>query len=217
MTPTTITLPDGSRLERVTDRGGRLFGVDSDTHRTATFDGDASAGGRLVDADGNLVRDVTPQPTAASEAVPGGNRPRGRSAGNRPLGERWATYNQFIDVIAPRLTLAERAVWHVMFRHTRGGTCQTSERAIAEQAGIDKATAGRALRQLVRLRLVWAVFKSTSKGSPSLYGMHPQPAKCLPATLAMHDKRCGEARDRRHRNGGDRRGRRRHQGSKRTG
>jgi hypothetical protein len=151
----------------------------------------------------------------APQSMP--RRPPKAHRGRRAKGDRWATYNEFVDVIAPRLTLAERAVWYVMFRHTRGGTCQTSERAIAQQVGIDKATAGRALRQLVCLKLVWAVFKSTSKGAPSLYGMHPHPAACLSVTLATHDRRRDEAHDRRQRNGGDRRGRRRHGGSHRTG
>jgi hypothetical protein len=123
-------------------------------------------------------------------------------------GDRWATYNGFIDHIAPRLTLAERAVWQVMFRYTRGGICETSERLIAMQANIDKATAGRALRQLVRLRLVWPVSKSTSKGTPSRYGVHPQPHKRLSAAIALAEQRDGVARKRRESNGGDKRGRR---------
>ena len=122
-------------------------------------------------------------------------------------GDRWASLNSFVDVIAPRLTLPERAVWLVMFRYTRGGICETSERLIATQANIDKATAGRALRQLVRLGLVWPMFKSVSKGTPSRYGVHPRPDKRLAAAIEADDERKESARQRRKSNGGDRRGR----------
>lgn len=121
-------------------------------------------------------------------------------------GDRWATLNSFVDMIAPRLTLAERAVWLVMFRYSRDGVCDTSERAIAMQAAIDKASAGRALRQLVALRLVWPVFKSNCKGASSRYGIHPRPAACLPAAIAVDDARRHAAHERRTARGGDRRG-----------
>jgi len=123
--------------------------------------------------------------------------------------QRWQTFNAFMDVIAPRLTLAERAVWILMFRHARNGTCDISERAIATQANIDKATAGKALRQLVALKLVWVVFKSTSKEKSSRYGLQPSPADRLAAVIKMYDARTATADARRQRNGGDRRGRRR--------
>ncbi len=140
------------------------------------------------------------------------------SASDKPQphkGDRWATLNSFVDVIAPRLTLAERAVWLVMFRYSRNGVCDTSERAIATQAAIDKASAGRALRRLVELRLVWPLFKSNRKGTSSRYGIHPQPAACLVAAIAADDERRRVAHERRQANGGDKRGR--HRKAKRTG
>lgn len=136
-----------------------------------------------------------------------GDSPRRRDKSR--AGDRWATLNAFVDVIAPRLTLAERAVWLVMFRHARDGVVQTSERQLATAARIDKATAGRALRQLVELRLAWPVMKSRSKESTSRYGLHPRPSACLSAVVAKAERRECEAQDRRQRNGGDRRGRRR--------
>jgi hypothetical protein len=128
---------------------------------------------------------------------------------SRRSGDRWAALNTFVDVIAPRLTLVERAVWLVMFRYARNGVCDTSERAIATQARIDKASAGKALRRLVEMGLVWPVFKSSTKGTSSRYGLHPRPASCLPAVVAADDARRKEARERREERGGDRRGRRR--------
>ncbi len=143
---------------------------------------------------------------ASRTATNGTAKPASKQRGQ---GDRWATLNTFVDVIAPRLTLVERAVWLVMFRYARVGICETSERAIATQARIDKASAGKALRRLVELGLVWPVFKSRSKGTASRYGMHPRPDKRLAAVVAADDARREQAHERREERGGDRRGRRR--------
>jgi hypothetical protein len=167
----------------------------------------------VVDVNANAqrhrARRMADCPPADSQAKAG--QPTA-SASDKPQphkGDRWATLNSFVDVIAPRLTLAERAVWLVMFRYSRSGVCDTSERAIATQAAIDKASAGRALRRLVELRLVWPVFKSNRKGTSSRYGIHPRPASCLPAAIAADDARRHAAHERREARGGDRRGRHR--------
>jgi hypothetical protein len=135
-------------------------------------------------------------------------RPKAAKA-SRGSVARWVTFNTFVDVIAPRLSLPERSVWLVMFRHSRGGVCDTSERRLSEQVRIDKATAGRALRQLVGLGLVWPVFKSSRKGEASRYGLQPRPEACLAAVIAMDERRREAGRQRRQKNGGDRRGRHR--------
>jgi hypothetical protein len=168
---------------------------------------------------------TTDMATRAAERCAKSQRDRGAhgkaaNAGNAPAaarrsGDRWATLNTFVDVIAPRLTLAERAVWLVMFRFARAGVCDTSERAIATQAAINKVSAGRALRRLVELRLVWPMFKSSYKGTSSRYGIHPRPADCLPAAIAADDARRQAAHKRREDRGGDRRGR--HPKPNRTG
>ncbi len=166
----------------------------------------------LTDLDRRQAERVAQSKAARGEAStrPGDDSQAAANAEPQPKprnGDRWASLNSFVDVIAPRLTLPERAVWLVMFRYTRGGICETSERLIATQANIDKATAGRALRQLVRLGLVWPVFKSASKGTPSRYGVHPRPDKRLAAAIEADDQRKESARQRRKSNGGDRRGR----------
>lgn len=99
-------------------------------------------------------------------------------------GGRWLTLNQFVDVIAPHLSLAERAVWLVMFRLARGGVCETTERRLAVACRINKKTAGRALRELVQLRLVWPIHLSVSREAASKYGMHPAPADRLSLAVA---------------------------------
>ena len=136
---------------------------------------------------------------------PADRRPQPRQAD----AGRWRTLNTFVDVIAPNLLMADRAAWLVLFRYTRNGTVDTSERQLATAAGIDKVTAGRALRRLVQLRLVWPIKVSKSKGSASRYGLHPNPEKCLGAVLADRDRRETQGVERRQERGGDRRGRRR--------
>jgi hypothetical protein len=107
-----------------------------------------------------------------------------RSAASTPTsrnskGDRWRAFNSFVDLIAPRLTLAERAVWIVLFRHARDGVTETTARVLATAAGIDKATAVRSVRTLHRVGLVWTVWKSTDRSKASKYAMHPKPAECL--------------------------------------
>ncbi len=169
---------------------------------------------QITDLDRRQAARVAQSKAARGEpsTIPGDDSQAAANAEPLPKprnGDRWASLNTFVDVIAPRLTLPERAVWLIMFRYTRGGICETSERTIATQANIDKATAGRALRQLVRLGLVWPVFKSTSKGTPSRYGVHPRPDKRLHAAIEAEHRRQEAACERRKSNGGDKRGRRR--------
>jgi hypothetical protein len=94
-------------------------------------------------------------------------------------GDRWIAFNTFMDVIAPRLTLAERAVWLVMFRHARGGVCETTVRMLSTAAGVSRSTAETALHRLVTSGLVWAIWKSRDKGKASKYGIHAHPDRCL--------------------------------------
>ncbi|RLS80166.1 MAG: hypothetical protein DWI03_00075 [Planctomycetota bacterium] len=94
-------------------------------------------------------------------------------------GDRWITFNTFMDVIAPRLTLAERAVWLVMFRHARDGKCETTVRMLANGAAVSRSTAEIVLRRLEASGLVWAIWKSRDKGKPSKYGIHAHPDRCL--------------------------------------
>lgn len=103
-------------------------------------------------------------------------------------GGRWQTFNQFVDVISPHLSLAERAVWLVLFRVARNGVCETSERRLAAACRIEKKTAGGALRQLVALRLAWPVYLSTNKEKASKYGLNPVPADRLAEVLRRSER-----------------------------
>lgn len=102
---------------------------------------------------------------------------------------RWATHNAFVDVIAPHLTLAERAIWHVMFRHTLNGTCETTARLLASATNVSISTAQLALSRLHRAGLVWPIWKSKDRSKASKYGIHPNPADCLPRVI-QQDEPC---------------------------
>jgi len=88
-----------------------------------------------------------------------------------------------VDVIAPRLALADRAVWHVMFRHTRHGVCETTVRMLANAVGVSRSTAEAALRRLIASGLVWTIWKSSDKSKASKYGIHGNPSACLPRLI----------------------------------
>jgi hypothetical protein len=125
--------------------------------------------------------DAAPQDRHDESVTPHKPRPTQEPSGRR--GDRWATYNAFVDVIAPRLTLAERAVWHVMFRHARNGVVETSVRMLAGGAAVSRSTAELAMGRLHRAGLIWPIWKSTVKSKASKYGMHPSPAACLPKLM----------------------------------
>jgi hypothetical protein len=98
-------------------------------------------------------------------------------------GRRWEAFNSFVDVVAPRLSLAERAVWLVMFRHARGWVVETSVRHLSQGAAVSRSTAEASLVTLVQAGLVWPIVKSSHKGTGSKYGIHPDPSACLARLL----------------------------------
>lgn len=137
----------------------------------------------VTDLDRRIAqRQRRPQPGAAAEGQGAADKAATADTAPQPAfrkGGRWITFNTFMDVIAPRLTLAERAVWLVMFRHARGGVCETTVRMLATAAAVSRSTAEAALRRLVASELVWAIWKSPDKSRASKYGIHGSPAACL--------------------------------------
>jgi hypothetical protein len=180
MTTATLPLPDGTELHDLRDRGGQVFGIDSQTHRTATYLEDAAGGGRLVDSAGTEIRTVSSAALAAERPTGGTKRASKRSKTDPHDRGRWQTLNQFIDTIFPHLSLAERTVWMLMFRHARDGVCETTVRLLAQGATISRSTAETALAKLERYGLVWTIWKSRDKSKGSRFGIHPNPAQCLP-------------------------------------
>ena len=133
----------------------------------------------MVDIEGNILRSRAARLLAAP---PNGN---GKPAKGHPKAAqkadagRWRTLNEFVDLIGPHLTLAEKAVWVVLFRHARNGVCETTARMLATAAGVSVSTAQRALERLHRAGLIWPIWKSKDRSKASKYGIHPRPNVCL--------------------------------------
>ncbi len=132
----------------------------------------------ITDLDRRQAERVKQSQAARGEAA-AGPAPKQR----KPSGDRWTTFNTFVDLIAPRLTLAERAVWLLMFRHARNGQCETTARSLAAAANISISTAQLALNRLHGAGLVWPIWKSKDRAKASKYGIHPRPADCLPRLM----------------------------------
>jgi hypothetical protein len=138
----------------------------------------ASPAGTTSSVDDNLRRHREARQAAGIGAgVTGADK--GRRAAPKARTDRWTEYNQFVDVIAPRLTLAERAVWHVMFRHARNGVVETSVRMLAGGAAVSQSTTQQAIGRLQEAGLVWPIWKSNDRSKASKYAMHPSPGACL--------------------------------------
>lgn len=143
-----------------------------------------------VERAGELVRVVDPESgQVIVEAEPASPAPAAKPAGSKPVATpaahgRWQTFNQFVDVVGPELTLAEREVWHVMFRHTRNGVVETTARQLATAAKIDKETVWLAQRRLEAAGLIRTIFKSKDRSKPSKYALDPCPAARLPTLLS---------------------------------
>ena len=177
MKATPLQLPDGRTLEE--RRGTWIIqppGITVAVVRTA---------GEILVTDPDTSSVVYQGPVAAGTA--GAGQPTGKPAttpGRLTASPgRWQTFNQFVDVIGPELTLAEREVWHVMFRHARGGVVETTARRLATACRIDKATVVRAHARLEAVGLIRTIWRSTDRSKASKYAFNPSPAACLPKLL----------------------------------
>jgi hypothetical protein len=123
-----------------------------------------------------------------------GERPQAAPAKGKPTGDRWRTFNQFVDVIQPHLPLAVSRVWNVAFRHARGGRVELTVRTTAAAAGVSDSTAADCLNRLVAVGLLWVIWKSKDRTKGSWYGVHPNPGdllarvKTVPAIGTVEDR-----------------------------
>ena len=184
MTPATFTIPDGTTLTQVHDRGGRRFGVDPVTSRTCTYEGDA-AGGRLVDSAGELVREVEVAAAGKPSSAKGSRKSTLRSRPDNGDASRWRTLNTFVDLITRHLSPVESKVWIVLFRDCRGDTVWASQRNLASRSGAGERSVVRVMRFLRAAGLIELLKASKSKGEASLYRLEARPERCLDAITAQ--------------------------------
>jgi len=204
MSASTFTIADGTVLTQLRDRRGRPFGVDPVTSRTCTYEGDA-AGGRLVDAAGELVREVEAAAAGKPSSEKGSRKSTSSSRPDAGDASRWRTINTFVDLIARHMSPVEIAVWIVLFRDCRDGTVKASQRNLASRSGASERSVVRAMRRLRDTGLVEVVKASKSKGEASIYHLEARPERCLDAVARRRPTGDTMAPDR---NSGDHRGRR---------
>lgn len=182
MTASTLTIPDGTTLTETRDRDGRVFGVDPVTSRTCTYQGDAG-GGRLVDPDGVVVREVVPG--AASKPGRGKGRAKGSGTPDRRADRRrWATLNTFVDRVARHLDDHEVAVWFVVFRWTQDDHAEIRIADIAARLGKSTRATIRAVDRLLEVGLLERLKRGSRQGGPSRYRLDPDPAIAIPKLTA---------------------------------
>ncbi|MEO1236624.1 MAG: helix-turn-helix domain-containing protein [Planctomycetota bacterium] len=111
--------------------------------------------------------------TTASERINAGFAAMNGKA-KRSSTNRWARFNQFVDVTMRKLKPSESAVWVYLYRHERNGTADASVRQIAEATGLHRNVAHRALQQLIELGLVEVLRLSRHHGEASVYRLNPE-------------------------------------------
>ena len=179
MKATPLQLPDGRALEE--RRGAWIIKPPGITVAVAQTDD----GILVTDPDtGSVVYQGPVAAGAAGSRPPAAGKPATPPSRPAAGGGRWQTFNEFVDVIGPELTLAEREVWHVMFRHARGGVVETTARRLATACRIDKETVSIAQRRLEAVGLIRTIWKSTDRGRASKYALNPTPSSCLAKLVA---------------------------------
>lgn len=104
-------------------------------------------------------------------------------------GERFATFNMFVDLAMRHLRPTEVAVWIVLFRDCRNGVLTTSHRDIARRSGVSLRSVTDAMDVLRRTKLVEPLTLSRHKGTASTYRLTATPDACLRTLEKLSAKR----------------------------
>jgi hypothetical protein len=99
-----------------------------------------------------------------------GKRKGTAADGKRRAGDRFHTFNAFVDVTMADLRPAERSVWLILFRDTGpDGLARTSQADLARRAGVTQRGVRKALCVLERRGLVSVVQRGRLLSGPSCY------------------------------------------------
>ena len=118
-------------------------------------------------------------PPVAPSSVPLRQHSRGVAAGGSARSKkssstgRFQILNNFIDFTSGSLSRSELLVWFVLFRDTRNGVARTSQKWIAQRAGISDRTVRRALKRLEDRGLVIVVSQGGLGVGASSYRVMP--------------------------------------------
>lgn len=118
----------------------------------------------------------TPPPASTPSRALAGERPQRRP--RRQRNGRWAELNYFVDVGQHEFTVAERAVWLVVFRNVApDGVVRFAIRTLADDAGVSKTTAMAAVKKMERLGYIRPArrggVKLMVRGIPNTYVWQP--------------------------------------------
>lgn len=98
------------------------------------------------------------------------DKPRPATAPARSKGDRWATFNAFVDGHLGAATSAEVRVWMVIYREVRpGGLAHVGMSDIARRAGLTRRGVVKAINGLKRRGMVELVTRGSVNGSPNAY------------------------------------------------
>jgi hypothetical protein len=94
-------------------------------------------------------------------------------------GDRWATFNAFMDTCCPLLSHVESKIWLLLFRDTKpDGLARTSSRDLAQRAGCSLRAVSLAMHLLKCAKLLEVVTASTNRGCPSVFRVTKKPQLC---------------------------------------
>lgn len=88
-------------------------------------------------------------------------------------GARFKVVNTFADFTMRSLGRAEIAVWLLLWRDTKDGVARTSQKDLAQRAGVSERTARRAVQRLCRAGLLTIVHQGGVRRGPSTYRVDP--------------------------------------------
>ena len=90
-------------------------------------------------------------------------------------GDRWASFNAFVDVSIANLTRTEMAVWLQLFRDTKRetGLARTGENDLARRCGCSVRSIRSAIRKLEKKHLLRQVRRGDLHSGPSVYKVLP--------------------------------------------
>ena len=84
-------------------------------------------------------------------------------------GDRFPTFNRFVDITMRDLTPSERLVWFVLFRDVRDGVARVAQADVATRSGLTQSTVSLAIKRLIERRLVQVVYQGGFNQGMSIY------------------------------------------------
>jgi DNA-binding MarR family transcriptional regulator len=85
-------------------------------------------------------------------------------------GDRWATFNTFVDAVLAQTSEAEVRVWLVLYRDVKpGGLARVGMTDIARRAGLTRRGVVKAINGLKRRRLIEVTARGSINGTPNAY------------------------------------------------